>query len=102
MTNNTRIWLHGLFAALIGGGASAVSGGFANIIVDPKDFNLGGGLMHLLETMGVMFVVGGVMNLTAYLKQSPVPVETLQLEEQTTKTTTIKATAVEPSQLDPR
>jgi hypothetical protein len=75
MTKNTKLWLHGLLAALIGGGASAVSGGFANLVVDPKDFNLSGGLGHLFETMGVMFVVAAVMSVVAYLKQSPLPPE---------------------------
>ena len=75
MEKGTKLWLHGLFAALIGGGASAVSGGFANVIVDPKDFNTSGGLGHLLETMAVTFAVAGVMSIVAYLKQSPLPPE---------------------------
>jgi hypothetical protein len=75
MQPGTRMWLHGLFAALIGGGASSVSAGFANCIVDPKDFNAGGGLAHLGETMVVTFVVSGALSAFAYLKQSPLPPE---------------------------
>lgn len=93
MSNNVRLWLHGLFAALIGGGASAVSGGFANILVDPKDFNIGsGGGWHLAQTMLVTFFVSGALAAFAYLKQSPLPTESVEVIEQTTKTTTVTAT----------
>ena len=75
MNKSTQVWLHGLLAALIGGGASAVSGGIANVVVDPKDFNVSGGLIHLMEVAGTAFVVGAFISVAAYLKQSPVPPE---------------------------
>lgn len=65
-------WLYGLFWALIGGGASAVSGGFATMIVDPNDFNIS----HpgkLLETMLVTFTVAGIIAGFGFLKQQPLP-----------------------------
>lgn len=73
LSTNERIWLHGLAAAFIGGGASAVSGGFANSIVDPEHFNVHGGLAHLGEVMAVTFVVSAILSVMGYLKQSPIP-----------------------------
>lgn len=66
-------WLHGLVAAFIGGGASAVSAGFSATLVDPKDFNLSSGLAHMSVLMGTTFAVSGVLSAMAYLKQSPLP-----------------------------
>jgi len=68
-----KLWLHGLIAAFIGGGAGAVSAGFASAMVAPGQFNLGGGLLGLLKLMGVTFIVSGAIAVAAYLKQSPVP-----------------------------
>jgi len=70
---NVQIWIHGIIAAFIGGGAGAVSAGFASAMVAPGQFNLGGGLAGLLELMGVTFLVSGALSTFAYLKQSPVP-----------------------------
>ena len=62
---NTRVWLEGLAAALIGGGANAVT----VIVVDPLAFNLGEGLPKLLQVVAV----GAIVAAAAYLKQSPIP-----------------------------
>ncbi len=65
-------WIYGLFYALIGGGASAVSGGFATLLVDPDHFNIA----HpgrLLETMGVTFLIAGAISGFGFLKQKPLP-----------------------------
>ena len=72
-STNERIWLHGLAAAFIGGGASAVSAGFANTIIDPDHFNIHQGLGHLSEMMAVTFLISAIMAVMAYLKQSPIP-----------------------------
>jgi hypothetical protein len=73
LSNNERIWLHGLAAAFIGGGASAVSAGFANTIIDPDHFNLHQGFGHLAEMMAVTFCVSAILAVMGYLKQSPIP-----------------------------
>ena len=61
----TRVWLEGLVAALIGGGANAVT----VIVVDPLAFNLGEGLPKLLQVVAV----GSIVAAAAFLKQSPIP-----------------------------
>jgi hypothetical protein len=60
-----KIWIEGLLAALIGGGANAVT----VIIVDPLAFNLGEGLPKLLQVV----TVGAIVAAAAFLKQSPIP-----------------------------
>lgn len=78
-----QAWIYGLFAGLIGGGASSVSSGFANMIVDPKDFNIGnGGGVHLLKTMSATFIISGIIATMAYLSKSPLPqVETITTQK---------------------
>jgi hypothetical protein len=61
-------WLMGIFRSLIGGGAGAVSGAFGPMLTDPKDFNLGGGIGHTMETMGIGFVIGGIVNMCIFLQ----------------------------------
>lgn len=60
-----KIWIEGLLAALIGGGANAVT----VIVVDPLAFNLGEGLPKLLQVVAV----GAIVAAAAFLKQSPIP-----------------------------
>lgn len=85
MNRNTKVWLHGLFSALIGGGASAVSSGVAIQFVSPQS------ALHTLELMGISFLTSGVMAVMFFLKQSPLPADTMEITEQTTKTTTLTA-----------
>jgi len=67
MSKNTRLWLHGLGAAFIGGAATSL----ATILVDSERFNIGTflGLQHL----AVVAVVAGIVSAAGYLKQSPLP-----------------------------
>lgn len=67
MTNNTRIWLHGLGAAAIGSSASSV----ATILVAPDRFNLTSliGFGHVC----MVAIVAGMVNAAAYLAKSPLP-----------------------------
>lgn len=66
-------WLYGLFSGLIGGGATSVGTGIANIVVDPNDFNIYAGLHKLLLVMVVSFVVGALTAFFAFLKTQPLP-----------------------------
>lgn len=68
-------WLHGLVAAFIGGGASAVTAGVTAPAIAPGAFNFGAQLLPLLKLSGALFVVNGLIAATAYLKQSPLPPE---------------------------
>lgn len=70
---NWKLWLHGLAAAFIGGGAHSIIAGTAVTLVAPQVFNTGSGLIPLLKVVAVVFVAGGIMTAAAYLAQSPVP-----------------------------
>jgi len=87
MESSTRKWIHGLGAAAIGGGASAVTAGVTVSAIRPDSFNFAGQVWPTLELMGVLFVVNGIMSAFAYLKQSPLPLESIEVQE--TKTVTI-------------
>jgi hypothetical protein len=65
MSNTTRIWLHSLIAAAVSGAGNGIS----VMIVSPADFNLQSGLGKLLQ----VFVVGAIVGLALFLKQSPLP-----------------------------
>lgn len=67
MTKTFRRWSRGLLGAAINSAATAVS----VVIVDPTDFNVGGGLVKLLSVMGASALVGAAL----YLKQHPLPEE---------------------------
>lgn len=64
---NTKLWLHGLVGAVIGGGANAVT----LIAVDPNTFNIYQGWKNLLSAT----IVSGIVSGAFYLKKSPVPEE---------------------------
>ncbi len=71
-------WLYGLFAGFIGGGAGAVSSGFAVGITDPKDFNLYTGKFYLVIVLS--FVFNGTISAMSYLHQRPLPARKTTLE----------------------
>jgi hypothetical protein len=58
MSKQIRLWLHGLFAAAIGGGANALTA----LVVDPEHFT-----RHAWEYAGV----GALLNAAFYLSKSP-------------------------------
>lgn len=62
---NWKPWLHGLFSAFIGGGASAVSA----MVIDPATFNISDGFGNMLS----LWAVNGIVSVAFYLKQSPMP-----------------------------
>lgn len=67
-------WLYGLFAALIGGGAGAVSAAFGAMVLTPGQYGASGdGGWNSLKLVFVTFIVSGVITAFAYLKQSPLP-----------------------------
>lgn len=82
-------WIHGLLAAIIGGGASAVSSGFVVTMKDPEHYQLMSA--NFFQLVGTVFVVAGVLNGMAYLRQKPVPdfKTTTVIEERSPHTSTI-------------
>jgi len=75
MRNTTRIWLHGLIAAFIGGGSSAVTAGAAAMGIDPNTFNFSTGLGKIFKLIGLVFLMAGAMSAFGYLKNFPLPPE---------------------------
>lgn len=64
-SDRTRAWLQGIIAAFIGGSANTMT----VIIVDPQAFNFSEQWRKTL----LAALVGGVIALAGYLKQSPLP-----------------------------
>ena len=70
-----KMWIHGLLAAIIAGGANGVITGFAAIGIDPTHFNLQAGLRPTLAIAGISALMSAIIGAAAYLKQSPLPPE---------------------------
>lgn len=68
-----RMWLHSLIAAVISGGANAAAGVIGTSLVLPQDVNTGAGLHTALTLLGIQFLIGSVLGVIFFLKQSPVP-----------------------------
>ncbi|MGH9406350.1 MAG: hypothetical protein ACRD3D_11015 [Terriglobia bacterium] len=62
-----RVWLKGLFAAIVSSAANSISA----LVADPRHFSPGvtGGLRNL----GIVALVSAIVGAALYLKQSPVP-----------------------------
>jgi hypothetical protein len=73
--SNWEIWLKGIVAAGIAGGANGVITGFTAVGIDPGHFNLQGGLHSTLTIAGLSALMSSIIGIAAYLKQSPVPKE---------------------------
>lgn len=85
MRRNVRHWLHGVSAAFVGGGASAVVSATVSMGFSPDKFNLTSlqGFGHLCVLLAANFLFNGVISMFFYLKQSPLPVEEIEDEEKT-------------------
>lgn len=72
---NTRTWLHGLIAAFLGGGASALTSVFAGMQIAPQTFNTlsDWNTAQVFKLATITFLVNGTLSAAAYLKQSPLP-----------------------------
>lgn len=102
---NFEAWIHGLFAAFIGGGASAVTAGIAAPAINPSAFNFHNQLSPLLQLMAALFLVNGVLAAFAYLSKSPLPQAEIVTKVEKTdiqpagdgiKTTKVTQTTTEP------
>jgi hypothetical protein len=72
-SSSFSVWLSGLLAAFVGGGAGSVTTGLASMGIDPEHFNLNAGLHHTLNLMGAVFLINGIVSVCMFLKQSPIP-----------------------------
>src|SRR5271155_5323547 len=65
------LWLKGLAAAAISGGANGIVTGFAAIGIDPSHFNLGAGLSQTISIGGISAAISAILGVALYLRQSP-------------------------------
>ena len=70
-----QIWLMGILAAAISGGANGVITGFTAMGIDSVHFNMQGELHNTLTIAGVSAMMSSIIGVAAYLKQSPLPKE---------------------------
>lgn len=85
-------WLYGLFAGMIGGGATAVTGALAASAIDSNDF--GFGTSRSVKLMAAMFLMSALKDTCLYLKQNPLPKIITVTTVQTTEQISPKATQV--------
>jgi len=90
MNKNTANWLHGLFAAFIGGSSGMMEVSLGVLIIAPEKFDIGPILWKTLLTIFVLGTITGAKVMFAYLKQSPLPTESVEIIA--TQTTTVTAT----------
>ena len=69
-----RIWVRGLAAAFIGGGAGAVTATVSVVVIEPQT-----SIHHLLILGATTFVMNGLLGIMFYLKQSPLPGDNIAL-----------------------
>ena len=70
-----RIWLKGMVAAAVSGGAGGVLTGFAAVGIDPQHFNLQAGIGATLRIAAAAALINAVIGVAAYLQKSPLPSE---------------------------
>ena len=70
-----EIWLRGILAAAISGGAGGVLTGFAAVGIDPQRFNLQSGAGATLRIAAAAALINSVIGVAAYLQKSPLPNE---------------------------
>ncbi len=68
-----EIWLRGLMAAAISGGAGGVLTGFAAVGIDPQHFNLQAGMGATLRIAAAAALINAIIGVAAYLQKSPLP-----------------------------
>ena len=68
-----HIWLKGIVAAAISGGAGGVLTGFAAVGIDPQHFNLQAGIGATLRIGVAAALINSVIGVAAYLQKSPLP-----------------------------
>jgi len=73
MKRGTKVWIHALIAAAIGGAATGAESAIAAVVIAPEAFNLDGGLSATMQMATLMAILGAAKLVFAYLKESPLP-----------------------------
>ena len=68
-----EIWLRGIIAAAVSGGAGGILTGFAAVGIDPQHFNLQSGLGETMRIGAAAALINSVIGVAAYLQKSPLP-----------------------------
>lgn len=68
-----ELWLKGILAAAVSGGAGGVMTGLAAVGIDPQHFNLQTGAGQTLRIGMAAAAINGVIGVSAYLQKSPMP-----------------------------
>ncbi len=85
MTSDAKLWIRGIIAAVIGGGATAGGSWMAINAVAAT----GAAITPLnWKALGIILVVGALTSVFAYLQKSPVPNKVEQTVTTVTKETT--------------
>jgi hypothetical protein len=83
--NRWELWLKGIVAAAIAGGANGIITGFAAVGIDPSHFNLQAGFRNTMSIAAVSAAMSGIIGVAAYLKQSPLPQDSLRGEQEASR-----------------
>jgi hypothetical protein len=70
-----ELWLKGLVAAGISGGAGGVLTGFAAVGIDPHHFNFQSGIGSTFRIALAASLINAIIGVAAYLQKSPLPDE---------------------------
>ena len=68
-----ELWLKGILAAAISGGAGGVLTGFAAVGIDSQHFNLQSGIGPTMRIGAAAALINAVIGVAAYLQKSPLP-----------------------------
>lgn len=68
-----EVWLRGLLAAAVSGGAGGILTGLAAVGIDPQHFNLQTGMGATLRIAAAAALINAVIGVAAYLQKSPLP-----------------------------
>jgi hypothetical protein len=71
--NKVEIWLKGVVAAAISGGAGGILTGFAAVGIDPQHFNLQSGMRETMRMAAAAALINAIIGVAAYLQKSPMP-----------------------------
>ena len=72
-----EVWLRGLLAAGVSGGAGGILTGFAAVGIDPQHFNLQAGMGATLRIAAAAALINAVIGVAAYLQKSPLPQDSM-------------------------
>ena len=71
--NKVEIWLKGVVAAAVSGGAGGILTGFAAVGIDPQHFNPQAGMRETLRMAAAAALINSIIGVAAYLQKSPMP-----------------------------